>query len=84
MQYNNQLSILFVKTSLITVSLNPLQGWLNEEQTHLLLNDELDELYGPNPHTRSLIWNVESLEKPELTGSFFSSKESTDHNLYIR
>ncbi len=62
----------------------PMQGWLNEDQTHLLLNDELDELYGPNPKTRSLIWNVEQLENPTLKGSFFSSKESTDHNLYIR
>lgn len=60
------------------------QGWLNEEQTHLLLNDELDELYGPEPRTRSLIWNVEELEHPTLKGSFFSEKLSTDHNLYIR
>lgn len=62
----------------------PSQGWLNEEQTHLLLNDELDELYGPDPHTRSLVWNVEKLSNPVLKGSFFSSKQSTDHNLYIK
>lgn len=60
------------------------QGWLNEEQTHLLLNDELDELSGPRKNTRSLIWSVENLEEPELINSFFSEKESTDHNLYIR
>ena len=60
------------------------QGWLNEEQTHLLLNDELDELYGPTPNTRSLIWDVEDLDDPKLTGSFFSDKKATDHNLYIR
>jgi len=61
-----------------------LQGWLNEDQTHLLLNDELDELYGPTPNTRSLIWSVEDLEDPVLKGSFYSSKTATDHNLYIK
>ena len=60
------------------------QGWLAEDQSHLLLNDELDELYGPTPYTRSLIWNVESLENPNLIGSFYSKKQASDHNLYIR
>lgn len=60
------------------------QGWLMEDQTHLLLNDELDELQSPNPHTRSLIWNVEDLTKPTLVAPFYSEKEATDHNLYLR
>ena len=59
------------------------QGWLTEDQTHLLLNDELDELYGPTPNTRSMIWNVEKLGEPELIGSFYSKEQATDHNLYI-
>ena len=60
------------------------QGWLNEEQTHLLLDDELDELYGPQPHTRTLVWNVEKLDNPTLVDSFYSSQQATDHNLYIK
>ena len=40
------------------------QGWLMEEQTHLLLNDELDELQSPNLLTHNLIWNAEDLTKP--------------------
>lgn len=60
------------------------QGWLIEDQSHLLLNDELDELSGPDPHTRSMIWNVDSLTDPELIGSFYSEKQATDHNLYIK
>ena len=60
------------------------QGWLTEDHTHLLLNDELDELYSSNPHTRSLIWNVEDLKKPYLANAFYSEKEATDHNLYIK
>lgn len=60
------------------------QGWLNEEQTRLLMDDELDELYGSNPHTRTMVWNVEDLENPMLQGSFYSSQQATDHNLYIK
>ena len=61
-----------------------LQGWLMEDQSHLLLNDELDEVMGPNPNTRSLVWSVEDLDEPKLIGSFYSSKQATDHNLYIK
>ena len=60
------------------------QGWLTEDHTHLLLNDELDELYSPEPRTRSLIWNVEDLENPYLVNNYYSEKEATDHNLYIK
>ena len=55
-----------------------------EDQSHLLLNDELDELYSPNPHTRSLIWDVNDLTAPKLVGPFYSGKEASDHNLYLR
>ena len=60
------------------------QGWLMEDQTHLLLNDEVDEVQSPNPHTHSLIWTVEDLTKPYLVGPFYSEAEATDHNLYLR
>ena len=64
------------------------QGWLTEDQTYLLMNDELDEyigaIRGSETRTRSLVWNVEDLDAPRLTGSFFSEENATDHNLYIR
>ena len=60
------------------------QGWLNDAQSHLLMNDELDELRGRSPNTRTLIWNVENLEEPILVNAFYSKKEATDHNLYIK
>lgn len=60
------------------------QGWLLEDQSYLLLNDELDELYGQNPHTRSMVWNVIMLTNATLEASFYSPKQATDHNLYIR
>ena len=42
------------------------QGWLMEDHTHLLLNDELDELQSPNLLTHNLIWNAEDLIKSYL------------------
>lgn len=59
------------------------QGWLTKDQTHLLLDDELDELYGPRKNTRTMIWNVELLDDPKLINSFYSEKQASDHNLYI-
>ena len=60
------------------------QGWLIEDQTYLLLNDELDELNGETLTTRSMIWNVEDLNEPVLEYSFYSKEKATDHNLYIK
>jgi len=59
------------------------QGWLLPgNPTHLLLDDELDELYGDEPHTRTLIWDVSSLTSPREVGSFYSKKTVIDHNQY--
>ena len=60
------------------------QGWLTEDQTYMLMNDEVDEMNSSDPRTRTLVWNVEDLDAPKHTGSFFSEKHATDHNLYIR
>lgn len=58
------------------------QGWLIPDQSHLVLNDELDEMY-VEPHTRSMMWSVESLSDPKLVASFYSEETVIDHNLYI-
>lgn len=60
------------------------QGWLNDAQSHLLLNDELDEVDGKSPFTRTLVWSVEKLDEPKWIDTFFSSEKSVDHNLYIK
>lgn len=58
------------------------QGWLTEDHRYFLLNDELDEgTFGHN--TRTYVWNVESLENPQLVGFFESEIPSIDHNLYV-
>lgn len=60
------------------------QGWLTEDQTFLMLNDELDEQRGPTKNTRTLLWSVEDLDRPVLVGSHYADVESIDHNLYIK
>lgn len=62
------------------------QGWLNEAQTHVLLDDELDEYSSSNnagKKTRTMVLDVSNLELPVVTGKFTSTEASIDHNQYI-
>lgn len=64
------------------------QGWLiDDSNTYLLLDDELDEMdkVGPaaNGHTTTYIFNVANLEAPINTGLFQSPAKSIDHNQYV-
>ena len=60
------------------------QGWLTEDHKYFYMNDELDELQGKVNQTRTLIWDVQDLDDPQLVKEFFLESESSDHNLYIR
>ena len=60
------------------------QGWLTEDQSHFYMNDELDEVQGLAPNTRTLIFDVTDLDEPLLLKEHFSENTSSDHNLYIR
>lgn len=61
------------------------QGWLNADQSFLLMNDELDELYGnQDGRTRTLMWDVTDLSKPVNTAVFRHDAKSIDHNLYLK
>eukprot|EP01062_Namystynia_karyoxenos_P057180 TRINITY_DN4812_c1_g1_i1.p1 TRINITY_DN4812_c1_g1~~TRINITY_DN4812_c1_g1_i1.p1 ORF type:complete len:618 (+),score=257.14 TRINITY_DN4812_c1_g1_i1:83-1855(+) len=59
------------------------QGWLTADQSHLLLDDELDEQYTNEKHTRTMQWDVSDLSAPKLIGEHISTEMSIDHNLYI-
>ncbi|CAK5262549.1 unnamed protein product [Mycena citricolor] len=65
------------------------QGWVVDEkdQSYLLLDDELDEVYqrgwANNSHTVTYIWDIKDLAKPVLTGHYSSPVKSIDHNLYV-
>jgi len=58
------------------------QGWALPGYEYLLLDDELDEMYGTNKHTRTLLWDIHDLEDPVHTYSFYSSETVVDHNQY--
>jgi len=58
------------------------QGWLTADQSHFLIDDELDEQnFGHN--TWTYIWNLTDLENPLLMGHFTGPTQATDHNQYI-
>jgi len=59
------------------------QGWLTEDQGYFLMNDEADEANPLIPNTRTIIWDLTSLEDPVYHSSFFFSTNSPDHNLYV-
>lgn len=66
------------------------QGWLDQRQEFLFLDDELDELAwdlskpdGPTNYTRTMIWDARSLSQPTLVDNFYSTETAIDHNLYV-
>ncbi len=60
------------------------QCWLTEDHRFLLLGDELDELQGLAPTTRTFIFDVQNLEEPFLLGIYDAESTAIDHNLYVR
>ncbi|MGQ0816155.1 MAG: choice-of-anchor B family protein [Gemmatimonadota bacterium] len=60
------------------------QGWLDEDQRYFYMNDELDELAGTTPRTRTIIWDLSDLDDPQVANMFLSPTAATDHNLYIK
>ena len=60
------------------------QGWLTDDQSYLLLDDELDERNVASvTNTRTLIWNVIDLDNPVYQGDHLGVSTSIDHNQYI-
>ncbi len=76
------------KASPVQISRNPYagdgythQGWITEDQTYLLLGDELDETsFGHNTRTR--VWDISNLDSPTIIGIHDGPNASIDHNLY--
>ena len=60
------------------------QGWLSEDQRYYFLDDELDELSGSVPRTRTIVWDVQKLDEPVLVKEFLGTTGASDHNLYVR
>jgi choice-of-anchor B domain-containing protein len=64
------------------------QGWLTEDHTRFLLDDELDEqnraAQNQPANTRTFVWNVNDLDAPSVQGVFNGATAAIDHNLYVR
>ena len=59
------------------------QGWLTEDQTYFLLDDELDEL-NRGHDTLTRVWDLTDLDAPMVGGSYENTGVSAiDHNQYI-
>lgn len=59
------------------------QVWVDETQTYLLMDDELDEQsYGFNTRTR--VWDISNLDSPLLLGYYSGTTPAIDHNLYLK
>ncbi|MYK66986.1 MAG: choice-of-anchor B family protein, partial [Gemmatimonadetes bacterium] len=60
------------------------QGWLTDDHRYYYLDDELDELVGTTPKTRTYIFDIGELDDPLLVGSVDGPSGATDHNLYVK
>ena len=55
------------------------QGWFTEDHRYFLVNDELDQ-----GRTRTMVFDLEDLDSPELAFIHTSPLFVGDHNLYVR
>ncbi len=60
------------------------QGWLTKDSRYFFMNDELDEVSGLVPNTRTLIWDLIDLDDPQMVKEFMHPTQASDHNLYIK
>jgi choice-of-anchor B domain-containing protein len=58
------------------------QGWLTDDQSMFLVDDEFDEQQ-LKTKTRTHIFNVSDLDAPSVTGIHEGTSTAIDHNLYI-
>jgi choice-of-anchor B domain-containing protein len=58
-------------------------GAFTEDQSHLILSDELDEQRNGNP-TRTYLFDVTDLDKPVAMPPYDAKTKSIDHNLFVK
>jgi choice-of-anchor B domain-containing protein len=59
------------------------QGWLSEDQRYFILGDEIDEMDSGN-NTRTIIFNVQDLDNPQVVSEYYGPTPAIDHNGYVR
>ena len=60
------------------------QGWITDDHRYFMMNDEGDEGSGLVEGTRTLIWDVQDLDDPQLIAEHIADNKAVDHNLYIK
>ena len=60
------------------------QGWFTEDQRFFLVDDELDEIFGSTPKTRTIVFDLQDLDSPEFDFFYLGPLGTSDHNLYVR
>lgn len=59
------------------------QGWLTEDHSYFLLGDEIDEInFGFN--TRTVVFDLNDLDNPQLSFEYTGPTPATDHNGYTK
>ena len=59
------------------------QAWLTEDESYLIMGDELDELnFGFN--TRTIFFDVTDLDNPSVHMEYVANTQSIDHNGYTK
>ena len=59
------------------------QGWFTDDHKYFILGDETDEQsFGMN--TRTLVFNLQDLDNPVLSSTYFGSSSAIDHNGYVK
>ena len=59
------------------------QAWLDESQQYLLVNDETDET-GQGVPTSTIVFDVRDLDNPVYLYTHRGTKNTIDHNLYVK
>ena len=59
------------------------QGWLTEDHSYFLLNDEFDE-FEPGTRTRTYVFDVRDLDNPVLASVFENPRDAIGHNTFIK
>ena len=60
------------------------QGWLTEDQSYFILDDEFDETEHDFANTRTITLDLRDLDNPQFAGEYFADGAATDHNQYIK
>ena len=60
------------------------QGWFTEDQRYFLADDEADEFNNTFPGTRTIVFDFEDLDAPEIAFMHYGTVFTSDHNHYVR